>query len=952
MKFLNVFLLLAWQCVLTQSIKLQPGFTRARWLFSNGNARNPRQNRRVTGREQRNLERSQSEILLAAQEPGAASNPDSLWRAAVSNLATDNTQDRSAAECTDCKVVGVCFRHGMQRSRNVQAGNSNTDVETSVFSRVSGQSGSDGGGGVVEGAGDRWSNPSPFPSFQNPGVHQKQSDGDSSARFNVPDSSDEHEYDDGSSRKEPEKLPLCNVFGYKLIALIVIGQWLIHGFVMSVVKTPIDFIFKDIHVPADRMQLFCAVIDMPWQLKPVIGLAADRGWAAVRGYKKAPLVAVSSIFSVLALLFLWRINIYSTPPQFIVLAVFLIMVQMSTVDLLTEAKCAEAMRDAPTRRSDLISFVWAGTFGSKMLGKVFVGLMLTNVSRQAGYLILMPLAASIIFPACRNYFQEVPQSHKQIRARRKSKVIAKSSGLAFLCGTMFIATIVMAFSGMMNLSSNNRAVLALSTAIFVLGAFSLLLNPIIAKINAFFLLNAAMYVNVSGASFYFYTDSKEMYRDGPHFDTFFVATVIPGIVQAAALVGVFGYKRWFGKWNHQTLLITMNLFQGLLCVLDVILYRGLNLKWGIPDSFFVIGSSVAIEVIHEFVRMPGMVILSQVCPEGNEAIMFALLAGCQKFGGSLSKFLGTFVLTQLNVDVNGSPDDGKGFRNLWIAPLISVAAALIMSTMIPWLIPDACASDEIVPCEDSCCETGSIWKSFSSRSRSDHDDDHYKPPGAVSPITSRTDLLTHARHLHIGVNLPVSTATQVQGQRGYVSRYGSIQCQNVGLNIHRTRWPETTYSIPTEFTDSAPSSAPPSPPGALDRPPAPRSRPSQQNLHGTFAGDVGEEDAKRDTRMERSLQMMMAADTDLRQELENQNIGLHLSNQHAQARVVNAVMNFEAGLLSSGDEEFPWITVDASSRPSSRAGSTPVVLSSPDRHSTGASTSFSDVASDASSHGR
>ena len=331
MKCLSL-LLLAVQCALTRGMKLKPGYG----LGQSGTGRAVRFARVPT----RGRSRSEGPPVVEPRGFSSSVKQNSLWRAAR-----------------------------FSRTASGSAGG----IEASVFS---GDSESD-----VENPMQRWSDPEPMPPFGN-------SNDDASKRISFPDD----ETDEATAQQA--NAPLWEVFGYKLITIIVIGQWLIHGFVMAVVRTPIDFIFKDIHVSGDLMQLFDAVIDLPWQLKPVIGLTAELGLLSFRGYKKAPMFVGTSIFSVLALIFLWWVDIFNTPPRLIVLAMFLIMMQMSTVDLLVDAKCAEAMRDAPTRRADLISFKSFGTFFMTMMGKLYVGLSMSTISLESGYVILMPMAAS------------------------------------------------------------------------------------------------------------------------------------------------------------------------------------------------------------------------------------------------------------------------------------------------------------------------------------------------------------------------------------------------------------------------------------------------------------------------------------------------------------------------------------------------------------------------------
>ena len=48
---------------------------------------------------------------------------------------------------------------------------------------------------------------------------------------------------------------------------------------------------------------------------------------------------------------------------------------------------------------------------------------------------------------------------------------------------------------------------ALFVLVLVLASFSIILRPIMAKVNAFFLLQHAIAIRIGGASFYFFTDT-------------------------------------------------------------------------------------------------------------------------------------------------------------------------------------------------------------------------------------------------------------------------------------------------------------------------------------------------------------------------------------------------------------------------------------------------------------
>merc|ERR1719491_1685897 len=94
---------------------------------------------------------------------------------------------------------------------------------------------------------------------------------------------------------------------------------------------------------------------------------------------------------------------------------------------------------------------------------------------------------------------------------------------------MFVGTILLTFLGIFYESPGVNAAASLIVALVMLFSFSVVLRPIIAKVNAFSLIQTSMGFSISGASFYFYTDTPEAYPEGPHFSKEFFTSVL-GIV--------------------------------------------------------------------------------------------------------------------------------------------------------------------------------------------------------------------------------------------------------------------------------------------------------------------------------------------------------------------------------------------------------------------------------------
>eukprot|EP00662_Eupelagonemidae_sp_cell21_P021543 gene21543-32389_t len=81
-----------------------------------------------------------------------------------------------------------------------------------------------------------------------------------------------------------------------------------------------------------------------------------------------------------------------------------------------------------------------------------------------------------------------------------------------------------------------------------------------------------------------------------------------------------------------------------------------------------------------FTWLPGLLIISQLCPDGAEATMFALLGGAMNLGQTLAHEFG--------VAPDGSAGEGEQFRNLWIVSAIASVLPLAPLAAAQYCIPD------------------------------------------------------------------------------------------------------------------------------------------------------------------------------------------------------------------------------------------------------------------------
>lgn len=494
-------------------------------------------------------------------------------------------------------------------------------------------------------------------------------------------------------------------FGFPLIGMLFFSQHVTKGFVKDFTGAAGQYILEAYHVPASHMGVYAGVMSLPWALKPAIGMVSD--YFPVNGYSKAPYILFSSIVGSLALFALGWFRT-QLPVTAVVFLCFCCQYQFSTVDLLTEAQYARALKGKPESGPNLISFVWGGMTVASIMAIVCSGWMLSHGTPWALYTVGAVPAAFIIIPTLGNWLQEEKQTTEEVEQQRSS--IRNQQEACVLCAVMLCSTLTLSWSGMV-LSTKANALVSLGVLLVVLGAFSVLLNPIIAKVNAFGLIQTALALGVGGASFYFCMDDEKAFPTGPHFSVQFFSMVLPLVGSVCSIIGIYTYNKYGTEVTYTRMYVMGNLILCIVSLLDVVFYLRINRRWGISDHIFVLGSSSVQTVIGSWLWMPGVIIMSQLCPKGMEAIMYALLAGCHNLGGTISANFGALLLEELVVTPNGSADETAKFDNLWIVAVIGCVLPTLTIGLVPWFIPAKKQTEALLP-EGALggATDGSFWR--------------------------------------------------------------------------------------------------------------------------------------------------------------------------------------------------------------------------------------------------
>lgn len=506
-------------------------------------------------------------------------------------------------------------------------------------------------------------------------------------------------------------------FGYKLLCLIAAVQHLQKGFCVALVSKAEPYIYKSLSVPAPQMQIYQGITQLPWALKPVIGLMSDI--FPIGGYRKVPYLWASSTVCLCSWIFIGGFS-QRLPPSAVLLfvcALFLSELNISTGDLLSEAKYAERMRTCPEHGTGLITYVWFGLYAAGLVASASSGPVINRLGPQACYTIcIVPLLITLVVLS-KGCLEDKHLSEEEVVKVRER--FYKQREAIFLSVLMLFGSVALIVCAAVFSSPYVNGAVAILVALIMLASFSLVLSPIIARFNAWCLLQTSMGLSVSGASFYFYTDTVAQYPEGPNFSPFFYNTVMSTVSSVLSLAAIACYQRYMSKWRYRHLMLLTNVAYSLLCIPDVIFFARLN-KGIVNDHLFVLGTASMQQIIWQWQWIPQVVLLSFLCPKGMEATMYALLAGCHNLGNTIASQCGAMLLDSLGVRPSGAPAESAQFKNLWMASAISTFMPCITIIALFWLIPDKRQDEPIYP-EDSQHDAteGSLWRTWrglSSRS--------------------------------------------------------------------------------------------------------------------------------------------------------------------------------------------------------------------------------------------
>lgn len=502
---------------------------------------------------------------------------------------------------------------------------------------------------------------------------------------------------------------LNGVFGYKLLWMLFCSQHILKGFVIAYAGTSADFLFRTYSLEGPQLQVYKAVTALPWALKPIIGVVSDT--FPIFGYKKAPYIMMVSILAIAGFLYV-GLSPKGSPLPAIVCGLICGTLQISVVDLLTEAKYSEKMRDHTEYGPDLVTFVWSGVTIGGIVGTATVGLLLQyGGGPKIVYLICAAAAAIVFVPTSMGYMEEEKMTVREATANT-ARMIRRQPEIIFLAVLMALSVMALGVSGVLFQNIQLNFLLGVCLGTIVITSFGILLRPLIASMTVFAFLQTSCALSIEGATFYFFTDTPQQYPEGPHFSPVFYTTVMGLVGGICGLIGLWSYNKYMKQWTYRSIYLVSNLAVTVIHLFGLVLFTRTNIQWGISDKVFVLCGSVMSSLISTWMWIPGVVMLAHVCPKGLEASMYALLAGCHNLGSSVAQYSGAFLLNQLEIMPKGAIGESEQFADLWKAGLISALLPLLSLALLPFCIPAKIQTEAILTDHVHSATIGSLWERF------------------------------------------------------------------------------------------------------------------------------------------------------------------------------------------------------------------------------------------------
>lgn len=470
---------------------------------------------------------------------------------------------------------------------------------------------------------------------------------------------------------------LCKDFGARFVLMLASTYFGVKGFLYQLVTTGmLPFFKQELGVSGKAYGRYQIVAFAPWGMKAWLGSVSDI--FPVRGYHKRYYIVGAALVGTAAVFGLATLPVGAGAAA---LLFFASMMEQATADLLCEGKYAEMMVARPETGSSLVSWVWGvyhlgGVFAACMLGP-----LIEAIGPRAVWWIAVPFAAQVIIPAFLGWLpeQRVDPGPKLGLLRQHPRVFF----LAFLMAAAALAHVGVELAG----GDTAQFVYAIVVSALLCAMGFWALPRQLAVVNVYTFLQEALYIQMAGATDYFYTADEECLPGGPGFGWTFYVTYTQIVGTVAGALGVVAFQTYMSTWKFREVFWISTAIRIAASVFDIVIVERWNVAVGVPDRWaYLLGDAIVYQICYMLNFMPNVVLTSKVCPKHMEATVYALLAGFQNFGQQLAKSAGVYMMSSFGIRTEGSDCNFEGLTTMLFVGHMLVPALLIPITF--FMVPD------------------------------------------------------------------------------------------------------------------------------------------------------------------------------------------------------------------------------------------------------------------------
>ncbi|KAJ3078121.1 hypothetical protein HK102_004722 [Quaeritorhiza haematococci] len=431
---------------------------------------------------------------------------------------------------------------------------------------------------------------------------------------------------------------------YGLMFMVMIGfVFFLHGFRQYVFGDAFDWFYrKQFRLDPGVVQSYRSTANITWNIKMLYGLLFDNFPLFRRHHQ--PWMLVSALVSLVGFIGLGLPEMSNTPDA--TLGYFwLALMSMAMSNVIADAMVVKRARLAGQRGgANLQTFCWIMLYIGSIIGRPTSGTITGSGGQGSRDLMKYAHATTsglLFIVAC--FLTEDPTNVKWSLKRAGHQVWRLIKGVLF----------------------NMKVLLPMTWIV----------------------LSNAIVPDVSSAMAYWKLDVVDIGAD--------TQSYIDTAADLFAMLGLALYALYFKSVSFRVMFGVTQFVSGAFLIFDCILYNRWNVKIGIPDIWFMMGSDSVYYILSQVQAMPFLIMAAQLCPSDIEASFFATLTSLSNAGSNASTRWGGFLLNKLGVVSSGRGEEGEvqiDYTNLGKALWIRVGLAFVPLLLI-WMVPNTSVVD-------------------------------------------------------------------------------------------------------------------------------------------------------------------------------------------------------------------------------------------------------------------